>query len=257
MGTDEGTGGSRLRIGELAELADTTPRAIRHYHSSGLLAEPRRDGSGYRRYGAEELVELMRIRRLRALGMPIEQIAAHLSGQQREAGDLPAALRALADDIARQIGHLKALRTRVLDIAASSAVAAPVETWSAALRRHDLLDGGAPLPPSEHAAVELLDALHPDGIDGVIAQASPLLADPAFGERLGPLLQRFRELPADAGETVVEELAAAYAELLPRPDILPPAVDLGTMEKLLGDRLTDAQMRCLRRVRGLLEARDR
>jgi DNA-binding transcriptional MerR regulator len=41
----------QLRIGELADLAGVTVRTIRHYHAKGLLAEPPRDPSGYRRYG--------------------------------------------------------------------------------------------------------------------------------------------------------------------------------------------------------------
>ena len=57
----------QLRIGQLAALAATTTRTIRHYHAIGLLPEPERDESGYRRYGAEHLVRLIRIRRLRSL----------------------------------------------------------------------------------------------------------------------------------------------------------------------------------------------
>ncbi|MGV9584663.1 MerR family transcriptional regulator [Nocardia farcinica] len=35
-----------------------------HYHAKGLLAEPERDHSGYRRYPAAAVVELIRIRTL-------------------------------------------------------------------------------------------------------------------------------------------------------------------------------------------------
>jgi len=41
-----------LTISELASYAGVTVRAVRHYHAKGLLAEPERDHSGYRRYGA-------------------------------------------------------------------------------------------------------------------------------------------------------------------------------------------------------------
>ena len=41
-----------LTIGELASYAGVTVRAVRHYHAKGLLPEPERDHSGYRRYGA-------------------------------------------------------------------------------------------------------------------------------------------------------------------------------------------------------------
>jgi hypothetical protein len=38
-----------LTIGQLAAYTGVTVRAIRHYHQRGLLAEPGRDASGYRR----------------------------------------------------------------------------------------------------------------------------------------------------------------------------------------------------------------
>ena len=41
-----------LTIGQLATYAGVTVRAVRHYHAKGLLPEPARDGSGYRRYDA-------------------------------------------------------------------------------------------------------------------------------------------------------------------------------------------------------------
>jgi len=235
--------GSGLRIGELAELAGTTTRAIRHYHAIGLLAEPDRDGSGYRRYGPEHVVGLVRIRRLRSLGMPLDQIAEQLP----EPGNLAAALRSLADDISSQIAELVQLRARVLDIAASGTAEAPLDVWTAALGLHE------PLPAGEHEAVELIDALHPQGIGGVIDQASALMSDPARREQLEACLHRFKALPEDAGDAQIEKLAADYAALMPRPAQAPPPIDIQTMDKLLGDRFSPAQRRCLRRVRELFE----
>ena len=57
-----------LQIGELARLAGVTPRAIRHYHHTGLLPEPTRSANGYRTYGVRALSRLVQIRRLSALG---------------------------------------------------------------------------------------------------------------------------------------------------------------------------------------------
>ena len=55
---------SSLTIGQLAAHVGVTIRAIRHYHACGLLAEPARDASGYRRYGAQAVVDLVRIKTL-------------------------------------------------------------------------------------------------------------------------------------------------------------------------------------------------
>src|SRR5689334_8559867 len=159
-----------LRIGELAALAGTTPRAVRHYHARGLVPEPERDAAGYRRYGAEHLVSLVRIRRLRSVGMPLEQIARSLGGTTLGPADLRTSLHALADELAGEIERLQDLRARVLTLAASGSLADPVEVWSAELRQRGL---PADLPRPERDAVRLLDALHPQGITGVVATATP------------------------------------------------------------------------------------
>ncbi len=64
-----------LRIGELARRAGVTSRAIRQYHQHGLLPEPRRDTSGYRTYTPADLELLLQIGRLRADGLPLDEIA--------------------------------------------------------------------------------------------------------------------------------------------------------------------------------------
>ncbi|MGW9551491.1 MerR family transcriptional regulator [Citricoccus zhacaiensis] len=61
---------------EVAELAGTTVNAVRFYHRSGLLEEPERKSNGYKQYRARHLVRLLRIRRLRDLGVPLSRIGA-------------------------------------------------------------------------------------------------------------------------------------------------------------------------------------
>ena len=239
---------SGLRIGELAELGGATPRAIRHYESLGLLPAPARDGSGYRRYGPDHLVQLVRIRRLRGLGMPLDQVAASLQGEVP--GDPAAALRALADELGEQIARLSELRRRAVALATAGGLPDPVDTWARELRRHGLL-GAAALPQHEAPAVRLLDALHPAGIEGVAAAAAPLLADPG---RIAPLLERVRTLPDDADDATVDALAAELAAVVPIPEHAPPAVAPEALERLLGT-LSPARRRLALSVRRLLEER--
>jgi DNA-binding transcriptional MerR regulator len=246
---NERDGARGLRIGELADLAGTTTRAVRHYHTLGLMAEPERDGSGYRRYGPADVVRLVRIRRLRALGLPLEQVSAALE-PGGDAG-VPEAARALVDELTEEIARLETLRAGLLELAASGP-GDPVESWADTLRRGGVLADGAALPEREHAAAELLDALHPDGIEGIAAQAAPLLGDPAAVARLGPLLARFGGLAdADEADRLADEIAAA----LPPVAAAAPAVDLETMDRLVGHRLSSTQRRCVLRVRALLEER--
>lgn len=60
---------------EIADLAGTSLRAVRHYHDVGLLAEPERQPNGYKQYGVTHLVRLLRIKRLVDLGFSLPQIA--------------------------------------------------------------------------------------------------------------------------------------------------------------------------------------
>ncbi len=46
---------------QLAALAGTTLRAVRHYHEVGLLDEPERASNGYKQYRTEHLLRLLRI----------------------------------------------------------------------------------------------------------------------------------------------------------------------------------------------------
>lgn len=50
---------ARMRIGELAKLANTSAKTIRFYEDSGLLPRPARTASGYRDY-APEIVDRLR-----------------------------------------------------------------------------------------------------------------------------------------------------------------------------------------------------
>jgi DNA-binding transcriptional MerR regulator len=278
-----------LRIGELAQAAGVTTRAIRHYHEVGLLAEPARDGSGYRRYTATDLVALVRIRRLRALGMPIEQIAERIAAAEAQpdarkgtgndaakdaAKDLPAALGALAEDLTRQIDALTELRAKVLALAASPAADEPAATWSAALVTAGVLRDPADLPAGEREAIDLLDALAPNGIGELAGQVAALDAAPDARRRLDAALKRFRGLAPDAPTGQTDELAAEFVAAIgglglgpsPKtvaghrpspPSPVPVPVPVEVMDKLLGARLSPAQLHCVRRVRQLMEADDR
>jgi DNA-binding transcriptional MerR regulator len=63
-----------ITIGQLAGYAGVTIKAVRHYHQRGLLAEPPRDSSGYRRYSAQDAIELVKIKTLGDAGVPLARI---------------------------------------------------------------------------------------------------------------------------------------------------------------------------------------
>ncbi len=63
-----------LTIGQLAHYAGVTIMAVRHYHKRGLLEEPPRDSSGYRRYSAQHAIQLVEIKTLAEAGVPLARI---------------------------------------------------------------------------------------------------------------------------------------------------------------------------------------
>lgn len=73
-----------LTIGQLADYCGVTVRAVRHYHRIGLLAEPERDDSGYRRYGAQAVVDLTRIKVLADGGVPLSQVQTMLAADPEQ-----------------------------------------------------------------------------------------------------------------------------------------------------------------------------
>src|ERR1700674_5382055 len=63
-----------ITIGQLAAYAGVTIKAVRHYHKRGLLEEPARDSSGYRRYTAQQAIDLVKIRTLAEAGVPLDRV---------------------------------------------------------------------------------------------------------------------------------------------------------------------------------------
>jgi DNA-binding transcriptional MerR regulator len=94
-----------LRIGELARLTGTTPKAIRLYETRGLMGLVTRQGS-YRQYGDEDVARVQLIRKAQVLGFRLAQLddLAQLhtpQGWSRMAALLEARRVAVAQEIAQ------------------------------------------------------------------------------------------------------------------------------------------------------------
>ncbi|ANY07091.1 MerR family transcriptional regulator [Pseudonocardia sp. HH130630-07] len=94
---------------EVAELAGTSLRAVRHYHEVGLLPEPERRTNGYKQYGVSHLVRLLRIKRLTDLGFSLAQIEAMGDEDQHP----EEALRTLDAELAETIDRLQRARVEL------------------------------------------------------------------------------------------------------------------------------------------------
>ncbi|WP_309064786.1 MerR family transcriptional regulator [Microbacterium sp.] len=79
-------------IQEIARLAGTTSRTLRHYDAIGLLKPSRIAANGYRHYDQTALVRLQRILLLRELGLGLPQIAEVLDPPTGSRGSEASAL---------------------------------------------------------------------------------------------------------------------------------------------------------------------
>lgn len=93
----------------LADLAGTTVKAVRHYHSVGLLEEPPRLSNGYKQYQVPHLLRLLRIRRLTELGVPLSEVGPTMSAER----DPEKALRVLDGELESTIARLQRVRAEL------------------------------------------------------------------------------------------------------------------------------------------------
>lgn len=63
-----------MRIHEVEKLAGVTRRNIRYYEAEGLLSPGRESGNGYRDYSETDVAVLRRVKLLRKLDLPLEEI---------------------------------------------------------------------------------------------------------------------------------------------------------------------------------------
>lgn len=113
-----------LTIGQIAAHAGVTVRAVRHYHAKGLLPEPERDASGYRRYDAKAVVDLIKIRTLADAGVPLARVEELLHADDAE---FAAAVAQIDVRLRAEIRERQHHRERIAKLAAGDSLALPPE----------------------------------------------------------------------------------------------------------------------------------
>src|SRR5918994_2893201 len=164
-----------LTIGQLATYARVTVRAVRHYHAKGLLPEPERDQSGYRRYDAAAVIELIRIRTLADAGVPLSRVQELLTANEEDfAGAIEDIDRRLRDEVRQRQRH----RERVAQLAAGDRLALPPEAvdYLDRLRELHLPEKAIEM---ERDAWILVAAQVPDQIPALMAIKRSQIDDPA------------------------------------------------------------------------------
>jgi DNA-binding transcriptional MerR regulator len=165
---------AKLTISQLAAHVGVTVRAIRHYHEVGLLAEPERDASGYRRYDAQAVVDLIKIRTLSDAGVPLARIQELLGADPEE---FAAAVKDIDTALRQKIRELTRSRRRIAELAGGERLLLPAEVVA-------ILDQLREMGVSERAVrVErdawiIVAALSPEQIPPWAQQKLAALADP-------------------------------------------------------------------------------
>jgi len=165
-----------LTIGQAAAFAGITIKTVRHYHKLGLVDEPARDGSGYRRYGSDDLLRLVQVRTLAVAGVPLAEIGPLLGS---DAESFAASLVDVERQLTQQIDELAARRETLRRLASGDRALLPD-------RAAALLEGMPSLgftPDDVTTAREsfvLAKALVPEGFDDYLTDIENALQDPRF-----------------------------------------------------------------------------
>jgi MerR family transcriptional regulator, copper efflux regulator len=117
-----------MRIGELAERAGISTKAIRYYEQVGILSPPDRTASGYRSYDEAALGRLGFVRAAQAVGLTlgeIRQVVAFRDQGQAPCAHVTELLHRHAADLDARIRELQRLRGELQQLAERAATLDP------------------------------------------------------------------------------------------------------------------------------------
>ncbi|WP_406832703.1 MerR family transcriptional regulator [Pedococcus sp. KACC 23699] len=200
-----------LTIGEIAVYAGVTVRTVRHYHAKGLLPEPERDHSGYRRYDAAAVVELVRIRTLADAGVPLSRVRELLAAGDEEFAvavtDIDRRLRA-------EIRERQRHRERIAQLAAGDSLALPPEAVDYLNRLRDV-GVSERMVEAERDAWILVAAQMPERMPSYMRAKSQQLEDPNVTELYRELAEIVEWSADDPRLDTVGDRLVAQLEAVP------------------------------------------
>ncbi|MEW9527100.1 MerR family transcriptional regulator [Microbispora sp. NPDC049125] len=194
-----------ISIGQLARYVGVSIKTIRVYHDKGLLPEPGRDASGYRQYGANDAIDLIKIRTLAEAGVPLARIRDLRTATGEE---FQRALREIDDELTTRIRGLRAAQRRLRRLATGDLTPLPVEVgahlerlagWGFTPRWVDL----------QRDLWILVFATHPDRAITLFHDQAEILADPALRQLF---LDYDHAYDLDADDPRVYDLARRITE---------------------------------------------
>jgi DNA-binding transcriptional MerR regulator len=162
-----------------------TVRAVRHYHAKGLLPEPERDHSGYRRYNAAAVVALIRIRTLAEAGVPLARVQELLDADEDE---FAAAIEDIDRRLRAEIRDLQQHRTRVAQLRFGDRLALPPEAVEYLARLRELNIPAAAVDMERDAWI-LVAAQMPDQMPALMSVKRAQIEDPTVAEMYTDLVE--------------------------------------------------------------------
>ncbi|MEU2231320.1 MerR family transcriptional regulator [Streptomyces vietnamensis] len=222
-----------ITIGQLARYVGVSTKTIRLYHDKGLLPEPGRDASGYRRYGAADAIELIKIRALAEAGVPLARIRDLRAAADE---DFRQALHEIDDELTARIRDLRANQVRLRRLAAGELSPLPTEAV-AFLERLTSWGFTSRWVGLQRDLWILVFATHPDQAMTLFEDQNEIVSDPArrqlfldydHAHDLDPDDPRL----VDLARRIVEETRARYGrDALPDLDTASeiPALIQGTV----------------------------
>ncbi|TDC07205.1 MerR family transcriptional regulator [Nonomuraea longispora] len=196
---------NKVTIGQAAAFVGVTVKTVRHYHKLGLVKEPERDSSGYRRYASAELLRLVQVRTLAAAGVPLAEVGPLLDA---DPALFAAALAGVEQQLTERIEELIARRDMLHRLADSDRALLP-DRALALLERLS----GLGFPADDVAATRegwvLARALVPEGFDDYLTHVEHALDDPRFVA----LIKRATEASSwEPDDPRIADLATAIAD---------------------------------------------
>src|SRR5262245_11344671 len=165
-----------ITIGQLAAYAGVTIKAIRHYHRRGLLEEPQRDSSGYRRYSAQHAIDLVKIKTLAAAGVPLARIKDLLAADPDR---FAAAIAGIDRSLQERAEELRRTRERIARLGAGDRLFVSAEV-AAYLDQLTELGVSQRAVQMERDGWILMQSVSPKEAAIVIADKCDAIADPEF-----------------------------------------------------------------------------
>jgi Cd(II)/Pb(II)-responsive transcriptional regulator len=108
-----------MKIGELAAQAGCDVQTVRFYEREGLLEEPAREASGYRRYDEQALAKVRFIRHCRSLDIPlpeVRQLLAFAARPDQSCGEVNELLDQHIDLVRQRIAMLRSLEKQLVSL---------------------------------------------------------------------------------------------------------------------------------------------